>query len=56
MAYRRQIRSRAVRGRVIRAMAANTKGGKGRIKNRASYKKGMSKKPSGIIESLTFLN
>ena len=37
----RKITSRSTRGRVSRALAKTTRGGKGRIKNRSSYKRAM---------------
>jgi len=42
MAYR-SIKSRSVRGRVVRSVAKTTKGGKGPISKRPAYKKAMKK-------------
>ena len=43
MTYARKIKSRSARGRVVRAVAKSTKGGKGPIKKRPAYKKAMKK-------------
>ena len=43
MTYARKITNRKVRGKVVRSMAKTTKGGKGRIAKRPSYKKAMKR-------------
>ncbi len=40
----RRIKHRPTRGRVVRSLAKSSKGGKGRIKNRSSYKRHMKKR------------
>jgi len=39
----RKIKPRSTRGRVVRSLAKSTKGGKGRISKRSSYKRNMRK-------------
>ena len=41
MSYHKQIKNRKIRGKVVRSMAKTTPKGKGRISNRAAYKKAM---------------
>lgn len=43
MGYKK-VKPRKLRGRLVRAMAKTTKGGKGKISSRPAYKKAMKKR------------